>query len=821
MKLLWQMNGDEQNILRSLHACGGEGEQLSADIEAATAANNSSKRNYRRLPLAVIFGASALSVATLALTKSAAKSATVSQLWKSIAIPIFRFLGLASGNVSAAFQGISSRMLSLVATPLISVSQHLRLNVALFKDINWSWSRLSYMLDLLLETHPTSYIMLLVVACIVLICIGGILFNKYRSCKQKLEDSLWDAWACVCSSSTHLKERTGSERIVGLMLALGGLLFYSLLTSTLTAQFKSRMESLREGAHCQVMESGHIVICGVNNHLPTVLKQLNTSHEFAMRDGSAYARKQTVVLLSEQPRRDTEKLASSIHKDCPKLDILSRSDSLSSTSSFQKVAAEKARSVVFLANKDDSYEADADAIISVLAIQPLVENSSGNMIVEVSNSSTGDLLNSLTGSKVRSVQNLSSKLFVQCSRQRGLVDVYRRLLDHGKQVINLRNYPSLAGLQYQDVRRGFPEAVVCGLIRDEDVDFHPKDHEILQSCDKLLVIAAKHTHRNPPEALLALARARQNAGNPPRDQPGTWASDDSNPFKRVHNIKKRSTKAATKTADWTPTRNERIVVLGWNPRVCEMVLEYDDYVGPGSELVILAEASIEERNVIINRMVTKPLRHIQLSHRVGNPLSGTDLRNALLEAQKKEMKGIKTKEKNAGRPEKPPLSIVAIADKGWPAVDSTKPDKQAVFKLLLAEAICKEESVKVASLVAEIVDTSLGSQEMKRHPSLTYVGTSELMGLVTAQVMEHSQLNKVWTELLNSWGNEIYLKDIGLYKGADETPSFIELSERALLRKEVAIGYRHENKTVINPTLKSAPLTLMPGDSLVVISEFE
>jgi hypothetical protein len=50
------------------------------------------------------------------------------------------------------------------------------------------------------------------------------------------------------------------------------------------------MEWFREGAHSEVMENGHIVICGVNNHLITVLRQLNKSHEIARRDGLQWAR---------------------------------------------------------------------------------------------------------------------------------------------------------------------------------------------------------------------------------------------------------------------------------------------------------------------------------------------------------------------------------------------------------------------------------------------------------------------------------------------------------------------------------------------------
>lgn len=233
-----------------------------------------------------------------------------------------------------------------------------------------------------------------------------------------LGNCIWAAWSCVAASSTHTKETSGAGRALAVTLTLGGLLSYSLLTGAVSAQMRVRIESLRSGAEARsIPESGHIVICGTNAHLVPLLRQLDRSRAFARLEGKASGRQTVIVVVDKGGRPAVDAMIR--NQVLPELNVLTRSGELDDVGLFVRVGVARAEHVIMLASENDDYEADAQALLSMLAVQSAIEaeprdagerRAPPRLVIEVSRQSTAKLLESLGGPNVATVENMTNRV---------------------------------------------------------------------------------------------------------------------------------------------------------------------------------------------------------------------------------------------------------------------------------------------------------------------------------------------------------------------------------------------------------------------------
>jgi hypothetical protein len=108
-----------------------------------------------------------------------------------------------------------------------------------------------------------------------------------------------------------------------------------------------------------------------------------------------------------------------------------------------------------------------------------------------------------------------------------------------------------------------------------------------------------------------------------------------------------------------------------------------------------------------------------------------------------------------------------------------------------------------------------------------FIVSDELAGLLLTQVAENKQLGKVFDDLFDADGAEIYLKPASEYVSIGSSVNFYTVLESARRRNETAIGYRILAEASdaekgygvkVNP-LKSANVTFTADDKVIVLAE--
>eukprot|EP00261_Vitis_vinifera_P034376 XP_019075619.1 PREDICTED: ion channel CASTOR isoform X2 [Vitis vinifera] len=669
--------------------------------------------------------------------------------------------------------------------------------------------QLAYQVDAFLSVHPYAKPLALLVATLLLICLGGLAL--FGVTVDSLADCLWLSWTYIADSGNHANSEGIGPRLVSVSISFGGMLIFAMMLGLVSDAISEKLDSLRKG-RSEVVEQNHTLILGWSDKLGSLLNQLSIANESL--DGGI------VVVLAERDKEEMELDIAKMEFDFRGTSVICRSGSPLILADLKKVSVSKARAIIVLAEDGNADQSDARALRTVLSLTGVKEGLRGHIVVELSDLDNEVLVKLVGGDLVETVvaHDVIGRLMIQCARQPGLAQI---VLDHlyGISVILLfllwivpwqiwedilgfencefyiKRWPELDGMQFEDVLISFPDAIPCGIkaaAYGGKIILNPDDSYILQEGDEVLVIAEDDDTYAPATLPMVKEASFIHIARPAR-------------------------------------KPQKILLCGWRRDIDDMIVVLDAFLANGSELWMFNDVPEKERErkLIDGGLDINRLLNITLVNREGNAVIRRHLESLPLESFD---------------------SILILADES--VEDSAiQADSRSLATLLLIRDIQAKRlpyreamvtqghrgSFSQGSWIGEmqqasdksVIISEILDPRTKNLLSMSkisdYVLSNELVSMALAMVAEDRQINDVLEELFAEEGNEMQIRQANLYLREGEELSFYEIILRARQRREIVIGYRQSSaeRAIINPPAKNEKQRWSLKDVFVVIAEKE
>ncbi|BFG14766.1 hypothetical protein CerSpe_010390 [Prunus speciosa] len=642
--------------------------------------------------------------------------------------------------------------------------------------------QLAYRVDLFLSVHPYSKPLALLVATLLLICLGGLALFGVKD--DSLAECLWLSWTYVADSGNHTDSEKIGERLVSVSISFGGMLIFAMMLGLVSDAISEKFDSLRKG-RSKVVEQNHTLILGWSDKLGSLLNQLAIANE-SLGGG-------IVVVMAERDKEEMELDIAKMEFNFKGTSVICRSGSPLILADLKKVSVSKARAIIVLAEDGNADQSDARALRTVLSLTGVKEGLRGHIVVELSDLDNEVLVKLVGGDLVETVvaHDVIGRLMIQCARQPGLAQIWEDILGFENCEFYIKRWSQLDGMHFEDVLISYPDAIPCGIkvaSLGGKIILNPDDSYVLQEGDEVLVIAE---------------------------------DDDTYAPAPLPTVKEASFIHIARTA----RKPQKILLCGWRRDIDDMLVVLDAFLAPGSELWMFNEVAEKEREkkLIDGGLDISRLVNITLVNREGNAVIRRHLESLPLQSFD---------------------SILILADES--VEDSAiQADSRSLATLLLIRDIqakrlpmvthVQRGSFSQGSWIGEmqqasdksVIISEILDPRTKNLLSMSrisdYVLSNELVSMALAMVAEDRQINDVLEELFAEEGNELQIRQADLYLREGEELSFYEVLLRARQRREVMIGYRlaDAERAVINPPSKSERRRWSVKDVFVVIAEKE
>lgn len=358
-----------------------------------------------------------------------------------------------------------------------------------------------------------------------------------------------------------------------------------------------------------------------------------------------------------------------------------------------------------------------------------------------------------------------SRIMVQTSRQSGLSVVYIELMDFGGDEIYFAEEDSLVGKTFREVLFAYEDSAIMGLqFADGSVEINPPMDTIFKQGDRVIGITEDDDTLVPNSPQLKNLEENQIVYTEPAEE-----------------------------------KEEKILIVGWNNRARYIIKELDYYVPKGSHVRVVSK--FDDAGKIISKLA-KTTENIVLEFEVTDTTDRETLQAMDL-----------------GQYD----YIILLCYQNYYPIQEA--DAQTLITLLHLRNFTEKYGITY-KIVSEMLD--IRNRQLADITSADdFIVSDKLISLLMSQVAENKFLMRVFEDLFDADGSEIYIKPAKEYVKIGEPLNFYTILESAARKNEVAIGYRviKESKDAskgygvyVNPK-KSETFTLSAEDRIIVLSE--
>lgn len=478
-------------------------------------------------------------------------------------------------------------------------------------------------------------------------------------------------------------------------------------------------------------------------------------------------KKPRIVILANKDKVEMEDEIKMNVEDTKNTKVICRSGDTTNPVDLGIVNPKNAKSIILLGRGEN--ESDFEIIKTILAItnNPDRRPEPYHIIAEMQETQNFEVARMIAKEEAELIltDDIVARIMVQTSRQSGLSVVYTELMDYGGDEIYYKNEPALVGKTYGEAIMLYESSCLMGLKKGNNSMVNPMMSTVIESGDEIIAISADDdTIILSGKSEFEIDHAVINKNNIPAEQ-----------------------------------KVERILLLGWNRRVIRVIRELNNYVGKGSTI------------------------HVVANHARPAELSDEELKN---------YDNIRVEYIQADTSDRKLLESMDVFSADYIMLfsydmdnDIQRSDSITLITLLHLRDM-SEKANKDLNIVSEMLD--LKNRELAEVTNADdFIVSDKMLSLLITQVSENKHLMRVFEDILDEEGSEIYMKPITNYIATGKEVNFYTLLEAGKLKGDTVIGYRlmeHEHNAAeaygikLNPN-KSEKIKFSDTDKLIVLAD--